>query len=160
MRVRFPYRAPTNDGHPSPLEQKGKAPYFMTPTIISTQHVDDIQAAPEIIEVARKVLEETDINVYVNPPRGARRETYIYLEKDGCVGDLEYADYVPFGYSGHFHITPSRTYGSSIGVDVDGVDEDGRTYDPDVALEMCKACLLYTSPSPRDVEESRMPSSA
>ena len=25
---------------------------------------------------------------------------------------------------------------------------------------MGKACLLYTSPSPRDVEESRMPSSA
>ena len=25
---------------------------------------------------------------------------------------------------------------------------------------MCKDCLLYTSPSPRDVEESRMPSSA
>ena len=25
---------------------------------------------------------------------------------------------------------------------------------------MAKACLLYTSPSPRDVEESRMPSSA
>ena len=24
----------------------------------------------------------------------------------------------------------------------------------------CKTCLLYTSPSPRDVEESRMPSSA
>ena len=27
-------------------------------------------------------------------------------------------------------------------------------------LEMCIICLLYTSPSPRDVEESRMPSSA
>ena len=25
---------------------------------------------------------------------------------------------------------------------------------------MAKGCLLYTSPSPRDVEESRMPSSA
>ena len=25
---------------------------------------------------------------------------------------------------------------------------------------MIKGCLLYTSPSPRDVEESRMPSSA
>ena len=25
---------------------------------------------------------------------------------------------------------------------------------------LCKICLLYTSPSPRDVEESRMPSSA
>ena len=27
-------------------------------------------------------------------------------------------------------------------------------------VESVKACLLYTSPSPRDVEESRMPSSA
>ena len=27
-------------------------------------------------------------------------------------------------------------------------------------LAKCKGCLLYTSPSPRDVEESRMPSSA
>ena len=27
-------------------------------------------------------------------------------------------------------------------------------------LEHCRDCLLYTSPSPRDVEESRMPSSA
>ena len=30
--------------------------------------------------------------------------------------------------------------------------------DPDFAP--LKVCLLYTSPSPRDVEESRMPSSA
>ena len=28
------------------------------------------------------------------------------------------------------------------------------------AVDLVKACLLYTSPSPRDVEESRMPSSA
>ena len=28
------------------------------------------------------------------------------------------------------------------------------------AVEMIWVCLLYTSPSPRDVEESRMPSSA
>ena len=27
-------------------------------------------------------------------------------------------------------------------------------------IEIYKTCLLYTSPSPRDVEESRMPSSA
>ena len=26
--------------------------------------------------------------------------------------------------------------------------------------DLCMGCLLYTSPSPRDVEESRMPSSA
>ena len=27
-------------------------------------------------------------------------------------------------------------------------------------FELALSCLLYTSPSPRDVEESRMPSSA
>ena len=39
---------------------------------------------------------------------------------------------------------------------------DGLVSDTDVtvALELHKNCLLYTSPSPRDVEESRMPSSA
>ena len=31
---------------------------------------------------------------------------------------------------------------------------------PESAKSVSKACLLYTSPSPRDVEESRMPSSA
>ena len=29
-----------------------------------------------------------------------------------------------------------------------------------VAKDLLATCLLYTSPSPRDVEESRMPSSA
>ena len=31
---------------------------------------------------------------------------------------------------------------------------------PDDEIEIINDCLLYTSPSPRDVEESRMPSSA
>ena len=31
---------------------------------------------------------------------------------------------------------------------------------PDEFWKIYKGCLLYTSPSPRDVEESRMPSSA
>ena len=30
----------------------------------------------------------------------------------------------------------------------------------DCSIPFCHSCLLYTSPSPRDVEESRMPSSA
>ena len=34
---------------------------------------------------------------------------------------------------------------------IDGMDERGA---------LSRVCLLYTSPSPRDVEESRMPSSA
>ena len=35
------------------------------------------------------------------------------------------------------------------------IDENGNRPTPDA-----DTCLLYTSPSPRDVEESRMPSSA
>ena len=31
---------------------------------------------------------------------------------------------------------------------------------PDGRQALANGCLLYTSPSPRDVEESRMPSSA
>ena len=42
-------------------------------------------------------------------------------------------------------------------VSTNGVDAAGRGGSIDAAF---KTCLLYTSPSPRDVEESRMPSSA
>ena len=35
-----------------------------------------------------------------------------------------------------------------------------KLYPRDVFIVKCMCCLLYTSPSPRDVEESRMPSSA
>ena len=42
---------------------------------------------------------------------------------------------------------------------------DGKTYfgyegDTLASALLANGCLLYTSPSPRDVEESRMPSSA
>ena len=50
-------------------------------------------------------------------------------------------------------------------VQVEGHGADAHGCEPDAdnrpgAQEEVKACLLYTSPSPRDVEESRMPSSA
>ena len=38
--------------------------------------------------------------------------------------------------------------------------QDGELLIEPVDGEPIKTCLLYTSPSPRDVEESRMPSSA
>lgn len=107
--------------------------------IVDTQKVDDIQAEPEIIDIARKVLEETDINVYINTPRDTRKETYIYVERDGNVGTIQYEE--PFGYSASFEIEPSREYGSGIGVWPDGVDADGRTLDVDLALEMCKGAV-------------------
>ena len=40
------------------------------------------------------------------------------------------------------------------------VDEEGEQYETYFFSVVDEACLLYTSPSPRDVEESRMPSSA
>ena len=41
-------------------------------------------------------------------------------------------------------------------LDVAATDSTGRRYD----IEMQTSCLLYTSPSPRDLSTSRMPSSA
>ena len=46
-------------------------------------------------------------------------------------------------------------------VEEDFKDEDRASLRRQLAqLRMARYCLLYTSPSPRDVEESRMPSSA
>ena len=47
------------------------------------------------------------------------------------------------------HDTGSRTYGTRYGA-----------YDNTAGTSMVLACLLYTSPSPRDLSTSRMPSSA
>ena len=53
-----------------------------------------------------------------------------------------------------------------IGVDVGGTFTDTLALDEATGavrvekVPSTKGCLLYTSPSPRDVEESRMPSSA
>lgn len=107
--------------------------------IVDTQKVDDIQAIPEIIDIARKVLEETDINVYINIPQGARRAEYMYVEQDGNVGTVQHSSVR--GYSAYFEIEPSHEYGSGIGVWPDGVDDDGYTTDVDLALEMCKGAV-------------------
>ena len=47
-----------------------------------------------------------------------------------------------------------------VAADFDAADSDdyAESIQPDLVER--NACLLYTSPSPRDVEESRMPSSA
>ena len=42
----------------------------------------------------------------------------------------------------------------------DEVTYRGAPADLSMRVALAQACLLYTSPSPRDVEESRMPSSA
>ena len=39
-------------------------------------------------------------------------------------------------------------------------EEDAETYQPQAGQKLALVCLLYTSPSPRDKRQSRMPSSA
>ena len=48
---------------------------------------------------------------------------------------------------------------SGTGMTVD-IDQLGDTNTLAASIGQANTCLLYTSPSPRDVEESRMPSSA
>ena len=43
------------------------------------------------------------------------------------------------------------------GLPVDDIEDDGRAF---FAFHHAGRCLLYTSPSPRDRQKSRMPSSA
>ena len=60
-------------------------------------------------------------------------------------------------------VVSAREEASKIGVEI--MKKGGNAFDAMVATEMALAvtypfCLLYTSPSPRDRQKSRMPSSA
>jgi len=54
----------------------------------------------------------------------------------------------------------AKTYKIGLVTDTGGLND--KSFNPlaDVGLEKAKTCLLYTSPSPRDLSTSRMPSSA
>ena len=64
-------------------------------------------------------------------------------------------------------LTRDRKYGSTniqnssyIFIDTAGISDKDDDFEKLILLETNKACLLYTSPSPRDLSTSRMPSSA
>ena len=54
---------------------------------------------------------------------------------------------------------PDGDTGTNMSLTLRSVVDELDGADPDMA-SVCKACLLYTSPSPRDPKTSRMPSSA
>ena len=64
----------------------------------------------------------------------------------------EYPQFTDLRLDGSFYANQERK------VIVNGMT--GRGFDLDLFNIKYNTCLLYTSPSPRDVEESRMPSSA
>ena len=50
---------------------------------------------------------------------------------------------------------------ATVNIMCDGCDKEYEIFTNDTeGLEVCSFCLLYTSPSPRDLSTSRMPSSA
>ena len=55
-------------------------------------------------------------------------------------------------------ISPIADYGGKLSLEFIGFTFDEK--EAKYTIEQCKDCLLYTSPSPRDAHESRMPSSA
>ena len=78
---------------------------------------------------------------------------YLIVEKEDEVGGycrtIKEKDYV-WDYAGHFFHFSTDEFKKRF---IDSVDEDEIIYKD-------KNCLLYTSPSPRDLSTSRMPSSA
>ena len=68
------------------------------------------------------------------------------------------------GHKGADHVAPGNTAASFEAALEHGVDmiefDVLRTRDGRLVLAHDYACLLYTSPSPRDISGSRMPSSA
>ena len=71
------------------------------------------------------------------------------------------------GYNAHSfwwdHIAPALTERHCVvALDFSGMGESARReeYSQEIFVEDVKGCLLYTSPSPRDLDLSRMPSSA
>ena len=56
--------------------------------------------------------------------------------------------------------TWGESHGPAIGCVIDGCPPNIPLSEKDIQKDMDRSCLLYTSPSPRDTERSRMPSSA
>ena len=73
------------------------------------------------------------------------------------------ADGVELDYHEERSLDASNVYYNDINGDFDNLQDKVNDLDNLVAtlvVPIVLSCLLYTSPSPRDVEESRMPSSA
>ena len=73
--------------------------------------------------------------------------------KDLSVGEL-------FGVEGKTVLVTGGARGIGLMIAAGFVANGARVYIASRSKDACEACLLYTSPSPRDQRGSRMPSSA
>ena len=81
-------------------------------------------------------IEELELNVEKQKSKFLRRE---YLYQEGAVSKEDYES-----YKNNYNISSAKL-------------NDAKA---EKSFYLIKACLLYTSPSPRDLSTSRMPSSA
>ena len=99
-------------------------------------------------------------------PGAALAGPYVNVEANSGFTGSDYTGTTTDAHVGWAGESGAVSYGAQVGpsfVVTDGGESDtvlsGKVYGSVAATEAL-SCLLYTSPSPRDVEESRMPSSA
>ena len=116
------------------------------------EHVDSAETLA--IDRAKELFDCCFINVQPHSGAQANQAVFLALLKPGAtfMG-------MDLAAGGHLtHGSPVNQSGKWFDAVTYGVDE--KTHQIDYDLMEAQACLLYTSPSPRDKRQSRMPSSA
>ena len=110
----------------------------------------------QLTNIIRDVAEDAERDRIYLPMEDLRR--YGISESDVKSGAelLNHPGWKPFVEE---YIERAETYRGKAFKLLPLLDRQSR-YSPAAMMAFYESCLLYTSPSPRDVEESRMPSSA
>ena len=125
-------------------------------------HRDDVDASAQFVQ---NLFADLGLNTQVIKVAGGMPAVIAHTEKDSSkktvllyahhdvqpVGDVDLWDTEPFDPV----VKDGRLYGRGSGDNKSGV-----VVHYNVVKQLLNDCLLYTSPSPRDRQKSRMPSSA
>ena len=135
------------------------APKNLTHAFLCNSGAESVEAA---IKFARFVTQKTDfvcaVNGFHGRTMGALSATYKPKYRDDFKPLIPGFHHVPFNDFEKLEETVSKNTAGIILEIVQG--EGGINIGREEYFRSVKACLLYTSPSPRDLSTSRMPSSA
>ena len=107
--------------------------------------------------------ERTDITIEDAYGNELTLEEGLYVNRlrdvdPGTSKDVYFLDFASREFFANEQTRVVKRYEGNIGDNVEKILKDVLNVEADIEID--NTCLLYTSPSPRDVEESRMPSSA
>jgi len=118
-----------------------------------------VNTGDDIVLHGLRISPDLDIVAYtlagvVNPKNGwgFRGDTFAALERLRALGREAWFHLGDRDFATHIHRTAMLASGASLSQAVDSIRQALRVES--------RICLLYTSPSPRDLSTSRMPSSA